>query len=131
MATRLKILIVDDETEVVDCLRDTLQAHGYHVLTALDGMAAVDLARAEKPNLILLDLMLPVLDGYRVMKLLKADERYKEIPIVVVTARANAEDWALAAECGADGWVVKPVRLEGLLERVRAHLGGEPPKETV
>ncbi len=131
METRRKILVVDDEIEVVDSLRDTLEAHGYHVVTALDGITAVDLARSEKPNLILLDLMLPTLDGYRVMKLLKADERYKEIPIIVVTARANAEDWALALECGADGWVVKPVRVEGLLERVRSHLSKGQAKEAV
>lgn len=118
-----KILVVDDEAEVVSSLKESLESCGYQVLTALDGIAAVEMARAEMPNLILLDLMLPTLDGYRVLKLLKSDERYRKIPIIVVTARANAEDWALAVECGADGWVVKPVRADSLLEQVRAHLG--------
>lgn len=118
-----KILIVDDEAEVVSSLKESLESCGYRVLTAPDGIAAVETARAEMPGLILLDLMLPTLDGYRVLKLLKSDERYRKIPIIVVTARATAEDWALAAECGADGWVVKPVRADSLLEQVRAHLG--------
>lgn len=118
-----KILVVDDEIEVVQSLRESLQMHGYSVLTAGDGISAVDLARAEMPDLILLDLMLPTLDGYRVLKLLKADERYRKIPIIVITARANAEDWTLAVECGADGWLTKPVRMEGLLEKVRSIIG--------
>lgn len=116
-----KILIVDDEAEVVSSLKESLEACGYEVLTALDGIAAVEAARTEPPHLILLDLMLPKLDGYRVLKLLKSDERYKKIPIIVVTARAAAEDRTLATECGADGWLTKPVRMEELLEKVRAH----------
>lgn len=123
MSESRKILIVDDEAEVVNSLRESLEACGYEVLTAADGIAAVETARAQMPHLILLDLMLPTLDGYRVLKLLKSDERYRKIPILVVTARANEEDWALAVECGADGWVVKPLRADSLLGRVRAHLG--------
>jgi len=119
-----KILVVDDEQEVVSSLKESLEACGYEVLTAIDGMKAVESARAEQPHLILLDLMLPTLDGYRVLKLLKSDERYRKIPIIVVTARANAEDRALAVECGADGWVVKPVRADNLLRQVRSHLDG-------
>ena len=115
-----KILVVDDESELVESLSESLQSQGYQVITAVDGVAAVNAARAEKPDLILLDLMLPLLDGFRVLKLLKADERYRGIPIIVITARANAEDWTLAMECGADGWLAKPVRVEELLEKVRA-----------
>ena len=96
--------------------------HGYHVLTALNGMEAVELARTEVPNLILLDLMLPALDGYRVLKLLKSDERYREIPILVITARADAQDWALAMECGADACLTKPINLEMLLQRIDAYV---------
>lgn len=118
-----KILVVDDEEELTSSLKESLEARGYRVVTALDGISAVDLARAEKPDLILLDLMLPRLDGYRVLKLLKSDERYKRTPILVITARANEEDWALAVECGADCWFVKPVQVDGLLNRVRAYLG--------
>ena len=114
-----KILVVDDESDLVESLREGLQAQGYQVITATDGVAAVNAARTEKPNLILLDLMLPLLDGFRILKLLKMDEQYRGIPIIVITARANAEDWTLAMECGADGWLTKPVKVEELLEKVR------------
>lgn len=117
-----RILIVDDEAEVVGSLKEILGRYGYEVLTALNGMDAVDLARAHMPNLILLDLMLPTLDGYRVLKLLKSDERYRDIPVVVITARADAQDWALALECGADACLTKPVNLEMLLQRVQAYV---------
>ncbi len=118
-----KVLVVDDEAEVLSSLKESLEARGYEVLTAPDGIAAVETARTGTPHLILLDLMLPKLDGYRVLKLLKSDERYKKIPIIVVTARADPEDWALAVECGADDWVVKPICADSLLEKVRTHLG--------
>lgn len=123
MESPKKILVVDDELEWVDSLRESLEKCGYSVLTAGDGISAVELARAEMPDLILLDLMLPTLDGYRVLKLLKADERYQAIPIIVITARSAAEDWALALECGADGCLTKPIKVDGLLERVRSVLG--------
>lgn len=119
----MKLLLVDDEVELVAVLREDLQAHGYEVFTAHDGMAAVELARAEKPDLILLDLMLPVLDGYRVLKLLKSDERYRAIPILVITARADADDWALALECGADGCLNKPLKRETLLQQIQSRIG--------
>ena len=115
-----RILVVDDESELVGSLKEVLQAQGYQVLTAMDGVAAVNAVRSEKLDLILLDLMLPLLDGFRILKLLKTDERYRGIPIIVITARSNAEDWTLAMECGADGWLTKPVKMEELLERVRA-----------
>ena len=119
-AAGAKVLVVDDESEMTDSLTDCLKAQGYQTFTAKDGISAVNAARSEKPDIILLDLMLPLLDGFRILKLLKTDERYRGIPIVVITARANAEDWTLAMECGADGWLTKPVRMEELLEKVRA-----------
>ena len=122
MSEQAKILVVDDEAELVGSLKESLGMHGYHVLTALNGMEAVELARTEVPNLILLDLMLPALDGYRVLKLLKSDERYREIPILVITARADAQDWALAMECGADACLTKPINLEMLLQRIDAYV---------
>lgn len=115
-----KVLVVDDEPELLESLAGGLRVQGYQVITAKDGITAVNAARSESPNLILLDLMLPLLDGFRILKLLKADERYRGIPVIVVTARANAEDWTLAMECGADDWLTKPVKMEELLEKVRS-----------
>lgn len=118
-----KILVVDDERDLLDSIGVELRARGYAVLTAQDGIAALEAARSQGPDLILLDLMLPHLDGYRVLQLLKKDERYRKIPILVITARANAEDWTLAMECGADGCLTKPFRLDSLLDRIRAIVG--------
>lgn len=118
-----KLLIVDDETELVQWLERDLGKQGYQVFTAADGHRALEIAREEVPHLILLDLMLPKLDGYRVLKLLKSDERYQGIPILVITARADEQDLTLALECGADGCLVKPLSFEALLERVRALVG--------
>jgi len=118
-----KVLLVDDEQDLVDSLRQDLQAQGYAVLTAQDGNSALELARKEMPQLILLDLMLPGLDGYRVLKLLKSDERYRKIPVLVITARADVSDLTQAIECGADGCLVKPLKLDVLLDRVHALIG--------
>ena len=114
----MKILVVEDEIEVRQSLQRNLEHNGYQVLTASDGMQAIERTQKEEPDLILLDIMLPLLDGYRVLKLLKSDERYQKIPILVVTARGDAEDWALALECGANGCLIKPVRSEDLLEKI-------------
>ncbi len=123
MAGSRKILIVDDERDLLDSLGTELATRGYAVLKAGDGIAALEAARSEGPDLILLDLMLPHLDGYRILQLLKKDERYRKIPILVITARANAEDWTLAMECGADGCLTKPFCLDSLLDRIVAIIG--------
>ncbi len=114
------LLLVDDEADLLDSLKTDLEIQGYRVLTALDGTIALESARSQQPDLILLDLMLPRLDGYHVLKLLKSDERYRKIPVLVITARADAQDLMLALECGADGCLVKPIQREALLERIRA-----------
>lgn len=123
------ILLVDDEVELIQSLQADLGAHGYQVLTASDGKIALEIAREKSPDLILLDLMLPGLDGYRVLKLLKSDERYRKIPILVITARADAQDLTLALECGADGCLVKPVKFDVLLARIRLLAGNGSGKD--
>ena len=115
-----KLLLVDDEKELLSSLKSNLEALGYSVETATDGAMALKVARQSMPDIILLDLMLPVLDGYQVLKLLRADARYRHIPIVVITARAEAQDCALAKECGANGFLVKPLELETLFAQIRA-----------
>jgi len=118
-----KVLLVDDEQEMINCLKERLELQGYQVLTAQEGNNALELARKEIPHLILLDLMLPGLDGYHVLKLLKSDERYREIPILVITARGDAGDLTQAVECGADGCLVKPLQLDVLMDQVHNLLG--------
>ncbi|MBI1953902.1 MAG: response regulator [Candidatus Omnitrophica bacterium] len=112
------ILLVDDEPDLVQLVSLRLTSAGYEVATAMDGQQALDQVKKAKPDLIILDLMLPKLDGYKVCRLLKFDERYKAIPVLIFTARAQAQDIQLAMECGADAYMTKPFDAAGLLAKV-------------
>lgn len=119
---RKRILIVDDEVELVEALRDRLQRKNYEVLTAYDGQEALDAAHKEKPDLIILDLMLPRVDGYKVCGLLKADIRYNKIPIIMFTAKGEDEDIRLGKEIGADAYITKSPEDDTLLSKIGALL---------
>ena len=114
-----RILLVDDETELVEMVKLRLEANNYEVLTAYDGKQGLDLARKEKPDLIILDLMLPKIDGYRVCRMLKFDEKYKKIPIILFTSRAQDDDKATGLEVGADAYITKPFEPQVLLDKMR------------
>ena len=114
-----RILIVDDEEDIVSVLKFRLEANNYAVLSASEGQEGLNRARAEKPDLIILDLMLPKLDGYKVCRMLKFDESYKSIPIIMFTARAQKKDEELGMEMGADAYVVKPFEPEILLGKIK------------
>jgi DNA-binding response OmpR family regulator len=115
-----KILIVDDEVQLVEMVKLRLEANGYSVITACDGQEGLDKARIEKPDLIILDLMLPKIDGYKVCRMLKFDEKYKNIPIILFTARAQQEDEKLGKEVGADAYITKPFEPQVLLDKIKA-----------
>jgi DNA-binding response OmpR family regulator len=117
-----KILIVDDEVDLVETVRFPLEMEGFNVLVSYNGEDALSQARKERPDLILLDLMLPKLDGYKVCRLLKFDERYKNIPILMLTAKTQEKDKALGMETGANEYITKPFDLEKLVEKVKAYL---------
>jgi DNA-binding response OmpR family regulator len=117
-----KILIVDDEVDLVETIRFPLEMEGYHVLVSYNGEDALNQARKENPDLILLDLMLPKLDGYKVCRLLKFDERYKHIPILMLTAKTQEKDKILGMETGANEYITKPFEMDSLLEKVKAYL---------
>ena len=117
-----KILIVDDEVDLVETVRFPLELDGYQVLVSYNGEDALSLARKEKPDLILLDLMLPKLDGYKVCRLLKFDERYKHIPILMLTAKTQEKDKILGKETGADEYITKPFEMDYLLGKVKSYL---------
>ena len=117
-----RILLVDDEPDLVNLVSMRLKGAGYEVTAAYDGQQALDQVRQSRPDLIILDLMLPKLDGYKVCRLLKFDERYKGVPILIFTARAQEEDIKLAMECGADAYLTKPFEAQVLLEKLRALL---------
>lgn len=114
----MKILAVDDDDSIRELLALQLTRHGYEVLTAVDGAEA--LAKAPQAEFILLDLMLPEIDGYEVCRRLKSDERTKEIPIIMLTAKAEEIDTVLGLELGADDYLAKPFSMRELLARIKA-----------
>ena len=116
------ILIVDDEVDLVETVRFPLEMAGYRVLVSYNGEDALNQARKENPDLILLDLMLPKMDGYKVCRLLKFDDRYKHIPVLMLTAKTQERDKVLGMETGANEYITKPFEIEDLLKRVRGYL---------
>ena len=114
-----KILIVDDEPYILLLLETRLKAEGYAVVTASDGLSGLDLAKKEKPSLIILDLMLPKMDGYKVCGLLKKDSRFARIPILIFTAKAQEQDRKLGEEAGADAYLTKPFEPPVLLSKIQ------------
>ena len=117
--TKERILIVDDEPDIVQNLKFILEKRDHKVLTAYNGLEALKKAQNERPDLILLDLMLPKMDGYKVCRLLKFDERYKHIPIIMLTARTQESDKSLGEETGADRYVTKPFDTKELLTIIK------------
>jgi DNA-binding response OmpR family regulator len=117
-----KILVVDDEVDLVETVRFPLEMEGFDVLVSYNGEDALNQARKENPDLIILDLMLPKLDGYKVCRLLKFDERYKHIPILMLTAKTQEKDKILGKETGADEYITKPFEMDYLMEKVKVYL---------
>ena len=118
-----KILVVDDEIYIVHILDFSLGMEGYEVITALDGEQAVEKARAEKPDLIVLDIMMPKLDGYETCKRLKADPETKDVPVILLSAKGRNVDQKVGFEVGADDYITKPFSPRKLVERINAILG--------
>ena len=118
-----KILVVDDEIYIVHILDFSLGMEGYQVLTALDGEQALEKARAERPDLIVLDIMMPKLDGYETCKALKSDDLTKNIPVILLSAKGRNVDQKVGFEVGADDYITKPFSPRKLVERINAILG--------
>ena len=118
-----KILVVDDEIYIVHILDFSLGMEGYSVVTALDGEQALEKARSEKPDLIVLDIMMPKLDGYETCKRLKAEDATKAIPVILLSAKGRNVDQKVGFEVGADDYITKPFSPRKLVERINAILG--------
>ena len=114
-----KILVVEDEKSLVEMLKMRLEKEGYSVIASYDGKDGLDKAKKENPDLIILDLMLPVMDGYKVCALLKKDSRYSKIPIIMFTAKAQDSDRELGLEMGADAYITKPFDAAMLLAKIK------------
>lgn len=117
--TKKRLLIVDDEADLAEMIKFRMENNGYEVLLAYDGQQALETARKERPDLIILDLMLPKMDGYKVCGLLKKDSRYAAIPIIIFTAKGLADDIKLGQELGADAYITKPFEPQVLLEKIK------------
>ena len=117
---REKILVVDDEEDILELVRHNLAREGYQVICAATGEKAIDKAQKEKPDLIVLDLMLPGIDGLQVTRNLKDDVRTRHIPIIMLTAKGEEADIVAGLELGADDYIPKPFSPRVLLARIRA-----------
>jgi len=118
-----KILLVEDNEMNRDMLSRRLERKGFEVIIAVDGQQGVDLAGSESPALILMDLSLPVIDGWEATRLIKADPATQNIPVIALTAHAMAGDEQKAREAGCDDYDTKPVDIKRLLEKIGKFLG--------
>ena len=116
------ILVVDDEADFVDLVRTTLEAKGYDIIAAYDGKDALEKASKEKPDLILLDLVMPRPNGFEVLSKLKSSWRTANIPIIILTAKGDKDYILDAQKLGAADYMVKPISLEHLVELVGKHI---------
>ena len=122
-----KILLVEDNEMNRDMLSRRLERKGYEIVIAVNGQQAIDLAASAKPDLILMDMSLPVVDGWEATRRLKADGQTKPIPIIALTAHAMPEDERRAREAGCNDYDTKPIELPRLLEKIAALLGSAGP----
>src|SRR4030042_495457 len=119
LTAKKRILIVEDQPPIVTMLKMRLEAHNYEVITAGDGQEGLERAQKENPSLIILDVMLPKLSGYKVCQLLKADPKYNPIPIIISSGRTPQEIKKVSQEVGADAYVSKPFEAEVLLSKMK------------
>jgi two-component system phosphate regulon response regulator PhoB len=131
MTAKQKILVVDDEPEAVELIVFNLKQAGFDVVTAADGAEALGKARRASPNLVILDVMMPEIDGLGVCKLLRGDPVTRAIPVIMLTAKAAEVDRVLGLELGADDYVVKPFSPRELVLRVKKLLSRGKPEEVV
>lgn len=124
------VLIVDDEEDIVDLLQYNLEREGFATLVARNGAEALEQAEVERPNLIILDIMMPVMDGIEVCRRLRQDARLRTTPILMLTALGEEEDHVRGLETGADIYLAKPISVPILLSQVRALLRGARRHET-
>lgn len=127
-----RILVVDDDKQIVRLVRSYLEQSGFQVLTAHNGETALHAIRRERPDLVVLDLMLPDLDGWEVTRIVRSDETLAGLPIIMLTARVEDTDKIVGLELGADDYVTKPFNPREVVARVRAILrraGGDNPRQ--
>jgi len=120
--SKRKILIIEDDRDIVEMLEYNLKEEGYETVSALNGEQGVELAGKERPDLIILDIMLPIMDGFEVCRTLKNDDGLAHIPIIILSAKSQETDKVVGLELGADDYVTKPFSPRELIARMRAIL---------
>ncbi len=117
-----RILIVDDEEEMLKSIRLALEGYGHDCMYSSDGLDALEKARKWMPDLIILDIMLPGMDGYQVSRYLKFDAKYKHIPIIMLTAKSDEKDRLLGYEVGTDEFLTKPFTIESFMNVISRYV---------
>ena len=125
------ILAVDDDIDILELVEVSLTADGFNVITASDGRGALENARDYEPDLILLDLMMPEMDGFEVIEKLKSDAKTRTIPVIMLTAKAQTREKILGLQSGADDYITKPFQLDELTARIEAVLGRTRPTKYI
>lgn len=123
--TKKKILVVDDELDVQSIISFRLEINGYDVSVASDGQDGLDKIKEGKPNLVLLDLMLPKINGFEICRMIKFDDKFKDLPIIILSALDKEDDRKKAMDAGADAYFLKPFDLESLLGKISSLLTGK------
>ena len=123
------VLVIDDEKDLIELVRYNLDKEGFDVVAASDGSSGLEIATRHRPNLVVLDLMMPGMDGLEVCRRMRGDERTRRIPVIMLTAKAAETDKIIGLEMGADDYITKPFSVRELLARVRAVLRRPGPRE--
>ncbi len=118
-ASKIRVLIIDDDAIVVKLAGAILSSAGYDVISSTDAAVGLEMAMKEKVDLIVLDVMLPVINGFNICRLLKSQEKYKKIPIVLLTSRSEDEDRKIGLQVGADEYIAKPLNRENFLNIIK------------
>jgi len=114
-----KILIVDDEPDILKTMKIFLETEGFDIITAVDGVSALDKIRKDNPDVVILDIMIPKADGYKVCRIIKFDKKRKVTPVIIFTAKAQESDERMAKECRADAYITKPFQPDVLLGKIK------------
>ena len=123
MNQKAKVLIVDDEPFNVDYLQQELEDSGYQIITAFNGQEALDKIQSQQPDLVLLDLMMPILDGFAVLAQMKADMVLRDIPVIIISAEHDSKSVVKGIKQGAEDYLTKPVDADLLIKKLKEFLG--------
>lgn len=124
---KTRVLVIDDDPDVVDMLGLLLRTKGFEVLKAYRGVEGYNVARRELPDVVLLDIMMPNIDGYEVYRRLRLDPETRDIPVIFVSAKGQDEDIRNGLSCGAQGYIVKPFKAAVLVDKIREVVTAESP----